>query len=102
MTKKKIESFYIEMSPDNDQKETYEGNSFNLQNHSLVFIVKKYSLLPANSVISHSPMAHSTSASLDMLTSTNFVKFGNCQDSFGHFFWPKNDSEYLDIKFEVF
>ena len=47
-------------------------------------------------------MAYNTTASLDKLTCTDYVDFGNCQDRFGRFFWSKNDSNYLDLKFKVF
>ena len=30
------------------------------------------------------------------------MDFGKCQDRFGHFFWSKNDSKYLDVNLRVF
>ena len=30
------------------------------------------------------------------------MDFGKCQEKFGRFFWTKDDSNYLDIKLEVF
>ena len=47
-------------------------------------------------------MAYNTTASLDKLTCTDYVDFGKCQDTFGHFFWSKNDSNYLDVKLKEF
>ena len=47
-------------------------------------------------------MAYDTTASLDKLTCTDFVDFGNCQDRCGRIFWSKNDSNYLDFKLKVF
>ena len=47
-------------------------------------------------------MAYNTTSSLDKLTCTDFVDFGNCQDRFGRFSWSKNDSNYLDVKLKVF
>ena len=47
-------------------------------------------------------MAYNTTASLDKLTSTDYVHFGKKSDSFGQFSWSKNDSNYLDIKIKVF
>ena len=39
-------------------------------------------------------MAYNTTASLDKLFCTDYVDFGKCG--------PKNDSNYLDVKFKVF
>ena len=47
-------------------------------------------------------MAYNTSASLDKLTCTYFEDFGKCQDRFGQFSWSKNDSNYMDVKLNVF
>ena len=47
-------------------------------------------------------MAYNTTASLDKLTCTDYVDFGKCQDRFGRFSWSKNDSNYLDVKHNVF
>ena len=47
-------------------------------------------------------MAYNTTASLDKLTSTDFVDFGKSSDRFGRFSWTKNDPIYLDIKLKVF
>ena len=47
-------------------------------------------------------MAYDTTASLDKLTSTDYVDFGKCQDRFGQFSWSKKDSNYLDVKLKVF
>ena len=47
-------------------------------------------------------MAYNSLASLDNLTCTNYVDFGKSQDRFSWFSWSKNDSNYLDVKLEVF
>ena len=47
-------------------------------------------------------MAYNTTASMDKLTGTDYVDFGNYQDRFGRFSWSKNDSNYLDVKLKVF
>ena len=60
------------------------------------------SLLSATSILSRSPMAYNTTETLDKLTCTEYVDFGNCQDRFARIFWTKNDSKYLDIKLKVF
>ena len=73
-----------------------------LLNHSLTFILKNNSLLSAASILSRSPMAYNTTASLDKLTCTEYVDFGKSQDRFGRFSWSKNDPNYLDVKLKVF
>ena len=73
-----------------------------LQNHSLTFTHKIKSLLSATSVLSRSPIAYNTTASLDKLTSTHSVDFGNCHDRFGQFSWSLKNSNYLDVKLKVF
>ena len=47
-------------------------------------------------------MAYNTTASLDKRTCTDYVDFGKSSDSFGRFSWTKNDSNYWDIKLNVF
>ena len=79
------QSPYMGMSRDNDQKRNVKSNSFTLQNHSLSFFFRKYSLLSATSVLSPSPVA---TASLDKLTCTKKVDLGKRQDRIGHFFPP--------------
>ena len=60
------------------------------------------SLRSATSILCRSPMVYNTTETLERLTCTNYADFGKCQDSFGHFSWSKNDSNYLDIKQKVF
>ena len=84
------------------KKGAYISSEMPLQNHSLTFILENKSLLSATSILSRSPMAYNTTASLDKLTCTDYVDFGNCQDRFGQFSWSKNDSNYLDVKLKVF
>ena len=69
-----------------------------LHNHSLAFIHKIKSLLSANSILSSSPRAYSTTASLDKLTCTDYVDFSKSQERFERISWSKNDSNYLVIK----
>ena len=60
-----IEVAYMEMSRDNDQKNAYISYDMQLQNHSLTFIHKTKSPLSATSILSRSPLAYDTTASLD-------------------------------------
>ena len=96
------ESPYMEMSRDNDQKHAFISNETQLQNHSLTFIHKKTSLLSATSILSRSPMAYNTTALLDKLTCTDYVDFDKCQDRFRQISLSKNDTNYLDVKLNVF
>ena len=90
------------MSRDNDQQNAYICNNMQLQTQSLTFFHKNKSFLSATSVLSRSPMAYNTTASLDQLTCTDYKDFGKCQDRFGQFSWSKNDSNYLEVKLKVF
>ena len=108
----------MEMSRDKDQKgknlliwkrhvimtkkDAYTSTRMQLQNFSLTFVHTNKSLPSAISFLSCSPMTYNTTASSDKLTCTDYVDFGKCQDRFGQFSWPKNDSNYLDIKLKVF
>ena len=47
-------------------------------------------------------MAYNTTETLEKMACTDFVGFGKCQERFGRFSWTKNDSNYCDIKLEVF
>ena len=47
-------------------------------------------------------MAYNTTVSLDKLSCTNYVDFGNCQDTFEQFSWSNSDCNYLDGKLRVF
>ena len=80
------------------KKDAYISNETQLQNHSLTFLHKNKSLLSVTSMLSLSPMAYNTTASLDKLTCADYVNFGNCQDRFKQFYWSKNDSKNLDVK----
>ena len=92
----------MEKSRDNDQKRcVYKGRNA-AQKNSLTFFHKNKSLLSATSILSRSPMAYNTTASLDKLTCIDYVNFGNYQDRFGQFSWSKNDSNYWDVKLKVF
>ena len=99
---KRKESPCMKMSRDNDQKHAYISNEIQLQNRSLTFFHKNKSLLSATSILSCSPMAYNTTASLDKLTCTDYVDFRKRQDSIKPFSWSKNDSNYLDVKLKVF
>ena len=102
MTKKGENLFLWKCHVATTKKDAYIGNEMQLQKHSLTFIHKNESLLSATSILSRSPMAYNTTDSLDMLTCTDYVHFGKCQDRFGQFYWSKNDSNYLDVKLKVF
>ena len=73
-----------------------------LQSLSSTFLHKNKSLLPATSILSRSPMAYNTTASLDKLTCTDYLDFGKGQDRFRRLSWSKNDSNYLDVKLKLF
>ena len=47
-------------------------------------------------------MAYNETASLDKLTCTVYVDFAKNQDTFGQLFLSKKDSNYLDVKLNVF
>ena len=102
IVQKRKEPLYMEKSRDNDQKNACISNEMQLQNHSFTFFHKNKSLFSAPIILSCSPMAYNTTASLDMLTCTDYVDFGKCQDRFGRVFRSKNDSNYLDVKLKVF
>ena len=82
-------------------KKAYKSNSFYLVKLSLSLNVRDSSLFSATSVLSPSPMAYNTTASLDKLTCTKYVDFKNCQNRFGRFAWSKKFN-YLEIKLKVF
>ena len=84
------------------QKDAFISNDMPLQKLSLTFIYKNKSFLSATSILSRSPMAYNTTASLNKLICTDYVDFGKYQHRFGPFSWFKNDSNYLDVKLKVF
>ena len=47
-------------------------------------------------------MAFSITVSLEKLTCTDRVNYGKGQDRFRRFPWSKNESNYLDVKLNVF
>ena len=47
-------------------------------------------------------MTYNTTAYLDELTCTDYVDFGKYQDRFGRYSLSRNDSNYLDVKLNVF
>ena len=77
-------------------------NEIQFQNQSLTFIHKNKSLFSSTSILSCSPMAYNSTASLDKLTCTDYVNFGKSPDKFGRFSWTKKSSNYLDIKLKLF
>ena len=107
----------MDMSRDNDQKGknlplkngqvtmtkkyAYISNEMQPKNPSSAFIHKNKSFPSATSILSCSPTAYDTTASLDNLTCTDYVDFGKHQDKFGQIFWSKNDSKCLDVKHKV-
>ena len=84
------------------KRDAYISNKKQLINPSLTFFHQNKSFLSATSILSRSPMANNTTASLDKLTCTDYVDFGNCQNKIGQFSWSKNDSNYSDVKLKVF
>ena len=84
------------------ESDAYISNKMQLQNHSLTFIHKNESLPSATSIPSRSPMVYNTIASLEKLTRTDSMDFGNGQDGLEQFSWLKSDSNYLDVKINVF
>ena len=82
--------------------DAYISNEKQLQNRSLTSIHKNKSLLSATSILLRSPMAYSTTVSLDKVNCTVRVEIGKCQYRFGRFSCYKNDSNYLDVKLKVF
>ena len=75
------------------KRDAYISNEMQLK-IILTFFHKNKSFPPATSILSRSPMAYNTTASLDKLTCADYVGFGKCQDRFGQFSWSKNDSNY--------
>ena len=103
------------MSRDNDHKRKYflmRKNHLTLTRTKVVTFIfqivvqlsfsKINSLFSATSILSRSPMAYNTTASLNKLTCTDYVDFDKSQDRFGQFSWTKNDSNYSDVKLKVF
>ena len=84
------------------KKHAYISSEMQLQNNSSTFIRKNRSFLSASSILSRSPMAYNTTDSLNKLTCTDYVDFGECQDRFKQLSWSKNDSNYLDVRRTVF
>ena len=67
------------------KNDAYICNEMQFQNRSSTFIHKNKSLLSATSILSGSPMAYNTTASVDKLTCTDYVDFSKCQDRFERF-----------------
>ena len=83
-------------------RDACRSNELQLQNFSLNFIPKSKPILSARRILSRSPMAHDTIASLNKLSFTDYVDFSNCQNKLELFFRSKNDSNYLDVKPKIF
>ena len=84
------------------KKDACISNKLLLQNHSLTLIQKKKPLPSAIGIPSRSLMTYYSTASLDKLTCSDYVDFGKCQDRFGRFSWFMNDSNYWEVKLNVF
>ena len=82
--------------------DAYISKEMQLQNHSSTFILKNKSLFSATSILSLSPMAYNTTASLDKLTCNDYVDFGKYRDRFGRFTWSNKESNNLDEKLKAF
>ena len=105
----------LEISRDNDQKRKYflkrkyhvtlvrtKAVTYISQITVQLSFLQINSLLSATSILSRSPMAYKTTASLDKLACTEYKVFGKSQDRCGRISWSKNDSNYLDIKLKMF
>ena len=81
--------------------EVFKRNKLQFQYHSLNLVLKKSNFfqLPA---FSASPRAYNATASLEKLTSTDYVVLGKRQDEFERLYWSKSDSNYFDVKLKVF
>ena len=81
-------------------KEAYISNDLLAQNHSLTFILKNKSLLPATSVLSGQlePMAYNSTPSLDNLICTDYADFVNCGQIW-MIFLVQNWLQLLDVSF---
>ena len=95
-----------EVSPDNDLQSVWRNvyRSFFAAPISFFSIhSQNRTLSPATIVPYQQPklMAHNTTASLDNMNCTKYVDFATCQIAIGHNCLSKNDSNYLDVKFEV-
>ena len=96
---KRTEAPYTEKSPDDDQKRYVYKYRNTAQDHSFTFFHRnKKTLLSATSILSRSPMAYNTTASLDKLTCTDYVDFGKCQDRFRRFFFGQKRFQLLGCK----
>ena len=84
------------------KKDAYISNELQLQNHSLISLHKKKSLLRATSILVSSTMAYNTTASMDKLTCSDYADFDKRQGRFGQLNWLKIDSPFLDVKLRVF
>ena len=84
------------------KNDAYISNDLQLKNHSLTLLHKNKSLPSATCILSRSPMAYNTTASMDKPTCTDYVDFGICHDRFGRFPRSKKRSSYLDAELKVF
>ena len=67
------------------RKDAYTSNEMQPQKHSLFSIHENKSFISATSILSRSPMAYDSTASLDKLTCSVYVDFGKSQDRCGQF-----------------
>ena len=102
MTKKEKKLLTVKTHVTIVKKSACVSIKWQLQSHSLTFIHKNKSLLPAASILSCSPKAYNTTASLDRLTCTDYVDFGKNQNRFERFSWSKSGSNHLDVKLKIF
>ena len=84
------------------KKQAYISNELEHLKHSLTFMQKNKSIFSATSILSCSPMAYNSTASLEKLLCTDYADFGKCQDRFRQFPWSRNDSNYLHVKLKEF
>ena len=86
-----------ESSRGHDQKNVYKSDNMQHQRQFLTIQLTFKSFLSATTVLSQRPnvLTYNTTASLDKLTCSNYVDFGEYRDNFGPVFWSQNDSNYL-------
>ena len=105
MTKReKIYLYRNEISRDSDHRRSVYRQQLEAPKSFLNFPAQKSSPRSATSVLSQQPKrtTNNTTASLDILTCTDYVDFGKCQDRFGQLYWSQKGSSNLDVKLKVF
>ena len=71
------------------EKDAYLSNEMQLEKQSSTFFHKNKSLLSATSILSRSPIAYNTTASLEKLTYTDHVELAKVKTDLDDFLGPK-------------